>query len=112
MNLKVRFKDPLFIVQLITMIFGIITQAVAINISEITTWQKLGEVLIGILSNPYVLGTIIFNVAIGLINLFRDPTTSGLSDSARALNYQTTNDSDINYGVEISGIQNVKGDID
>ena len=102
MNLKVRFKDPLFIIQLITMIFGIITQAIAINVSEITTWAKLQEVFKGIIANPYVLGTIIFNIIVGLVNLFRDPTTSGLTDSARAQGYDSVNESDVSFGVEIA----------
>lgn len=102
MNLKIRFKDPLFLIQIVAMVFGVVSQAIAINIYEITTWSKLGEVLLCIVSNPYLLGTVIYNLIIGCINLFRDPTTSGLNDSARAREYETVNDSDVEYGVEIA----------
>ena len=100
MNLKIRLKDPLFILQMVGLVIGVITQAIAVNVNEITTWGKLGEVLLNILSNPYVLGTVIFNLVVGFVNLFRDPTTSGLNDSARAQEYESVNDSDVAYGIE------------
>lgn len=112
MNLKIRFKDPMFIIQLLSLVFGIIVQAVAISFDEITTWAKLGEVIKDIISNPYLLGTIIFNLAVGLINLFRDPTTSGINDSARAQEYLSTNDSDILYGAELITFDDVEDDGD
>ena len=104
MNLKIRFKDPMFIIQLLSLVFGIIVQAVAISFDEITTWAKLGEVIRSIFANPYLLGTIIFNLAVGLINLFRDPTTSGINDSARAQTYESVNSSDIRFGVQLADV--------
>ena len=44
---------------------------------------SLGALLMGALRNPYVLGL----VAVSVWNACNDPTTAGLTDSARALRY-------------------------
>ena len=51
---------------------------------DLTTWAKLGEVLIMALSNPYVLGLVIVSVW----NALNDPTTKGITDSKRAMEYK------------------------
>ena len=83
MNLKVRFKNPVFIVQIILAILTPILAYAGLTFQDITTWGKLGELLLGAISNPYVLGLI----AVSVWNALNDPTTSGVKDSQRALSY-------------------------
>jgi len=83
MNLKVRFKNPVFIAQLILAILAPILAYAGLTYQDLTTWETLGKLLLGAISNPYVLGLI----AISVWNALNDPTTSGVSDSARAMTY-------------------------
>ena len=85
MNLKVRFKNPVFIVQLILAILTPILAYAGLTLQDLTTWGALGNLLLGALSNPYVLGLI----AVSVWNALNDPTTAGLTDSAQAMTYQT-----------------------
>lgn len=83
MNLKVRFKNPVFIAQLILAILTPILAYAGLTVQDLTSWQALGEVLLGAISNPYVLGLIVVSVW----NALNDPTTAGITDSAQALTY-------------------------
>lgn len=83
MNLKVRFKNPVFIVQLILAILTPILAYAGLTLQDLTTWKALGDLLLGAISNPYVLGMI----AVSVWNALNDPTTSGVKDSKRALQY-------------------------
>jgi len=82
-NLKVRFKNPVFVVQLILSILTPILGYMGITVSDLTSWTVLGGALLGAIGNPYVIGL----VAVSLWNALNDPTTSGVTDSARALTY-------------------------
>ena len=84
MNLKVRFKNPVFIAQLILAIFTPILAYAGLTFQDLTSWPALGQILIGAIKNPYVLGLIVVSVW----NAFNDPTTSGLTDSAQAMTYE------------------------
>lgn len=83
MNFKVRFKNPVFISQLILAILTPILAYAGLTLQDITTWEALGNLLLGAIQNPYVLGLVTVNVWSALT----DPTTEGLGDSARALTY-------------------------
>lgn len=83
MNLKVRFKNPVFIAQLILAILTPILAYAGLTMQDLTSWAKLGEILIGAIGNPYVLGLIIVSVW----NALNDPTTAGVSDSIQAMTY-------------------------
>lgn len=83
MNIKVRVKNPVFWVQIFLSILTPILAYAGLTAQDLTTWAKLGEVFIMALSNPYVLGL----VAVSVWNTFNDPTTTGLGDSERAMNY-------------------------
>ena len=50
-----------------------------------TSWAALGSLIVQAVSNPYVLCL----AAVSVWNALQDPTTPGLSDSARALGYTT-----------------------
>ena len=83
MNLKVRFKKPVFIAQLILAILTPILAYAGLTVQDLTSWQALGEILLGAIRNPYVLGLIVVSVW----NALNDPTTAGITDSAQALTY-------------------------
>lgn len=83
MNWKVRFKNPLFIAQMILAVLTPILAYAGLTVKDLTTWQALGELLMGALSNPYVLGLVVVSV----FNAVTDPTTSGVTDSEQALTY-------------------------
>ena len=82
-NWKVRFKNPLFIAQMILAVLTPILAYAGLTVKDLTTWQALGDLLIGALSNPYVLGLVVVSV----FNAVTDPTTSGIKDSEQALTY-------------------------
>lgn len=83
MNWKVRFKNPLFIAQIILSVLTPILAYAGLTVKDLTTWQALGDLLMGALSNPYVLGLVVVSV----FNAVTDPTTSGVKDSEQALTY-------------------------
>lgn len=83
MNWKVRFKNPLFIAQMILAVLTPILAYAGLTVKDLTTWQALGNLLMGALSNPYVLGLVVVSV----FNAVTDPTTSGVKDSEQALTY-------------------------
>lgn len=85
LNLKVRFKNPVFIAQLILAILTPILAYAGLTASDMTTWKALGDLLIGAISNPYVLSL----VAVSVWNALNDPTTKGISDSVNAMTYET-----------------------
>lgn len=85
MNLKVRFKNPIFIAQLILAILTPILAYAGLTYQDLTSWDALGKLLLGAISNPYVLGLI----AVSVWNALNDPTTAGVTDSTRALTYST-----------------------
>ena len=84
MNLKVRFKNPVFILQLVLAILTPILAYGGLTVQNLTSWKILGEVLLSAISNPYVLSL----VGISIWNALNDPTTAGLGDSIQALDYQ------------------------
>lgn len=83
MNWKVRFKNPLFIAQMILSVLTPILAYAGLTVKDLTTWKALGDLLMGALSNPYVLGLVVVSV----FNAVTDPTTSGVKDSKQALTY-------------------------
>lgn len=84
-NFKVRFKNPIFIAQLVLAIFTPILAYAGLTAQDLTSWKALFELIIGAVSNPYVLGLVVVSVW----NALNDPTTSGVSDSQNALTYKT-----------------------
>lgn len=84
MNLKVRFRNPVFWAQIILSILMPILTYAGLTVQDITSWQKLGTLLYNAIQNPYVLGL----VAVSVWSALTDPTTAGLGDSKRAMTYQ------------------------
>lgn len=83
MNLKVRFKNPVFIAQFILAILTPILAYAGLTLQDLTSWEALGGILLGAISNPYVLGLI----AVSVWNALNDPTTVGVGDSKQAMTY-------------------------
>ena len=84
MNFLVRFKNPVFIAQLVLAILTPMLAYAGLTAQDLTTWGALGDLIVGALSNPYVLAL----VAVSVWNALTDPTTAGLGDSKQALTYE------------------------
>lgn len=82
-NWKIRFKNPVFIVQIILSILTPILTYAGLTVQDLTTWSAVGDLLIGAVMNPYVLGLVLVSVW----SAITDPTTAGLGDSEDALKY-------------------------
>ena len=80
LNWKVRIKNPYFWLGLVAVILA----AIGVSPESLTSWPILYAQIRALLSNPFAVGCVIVAV-LGYIN---DPTTSGLSDSQRAMGYE------------------------
>lgn len=87
-NWKVRFnKNNLtFIFRFLAAVFIPILVYFGLEVTDLTEWSTVWDVIVRALSNPYVVGMSIFNA----INVLFDPTTKGLADSKQALTYTDT----------------------
>ena len=80
-NIPVRFKNPWFCVG----ICGTILTAMGVSPEMFTSWGAVWEAMVNMVSNPYML----VSVVLAVLGVFVDPTTSGISDSKRALSYKS-----------------------
>ena len=80
-NIPVRFKNPWFWVGLC----GTILAAMGVSPEMFTSWDAVWEAAVNMVSNPYML----VSVVLAVLGVFVDPTTSGISDSKRALSYKS-----------------------
>ncbi len=80
LNWKVRIKNPYFWLGLVAVILA----AIGVSPESLTSWPILYAQIRALLNNPFAVGCVIVAV-LGYIN---DPTTSGLSDSQRAMGYE------------------------
>ena len=86
-NWRVRFCNPVWWSQIFLAVASPILAYYGLNFRDLTTWGAILELLINALKNPYIVGLIIINV----FNTINEPTTKGLSDSQRAMNYVMPN---------------------
>lgn len=84
-NWRVRLKNPVFWAQLATAIVLPILAYLGLQWSDMTSWAALGEILVQAVKNPVILVSVVVSVW-GIVN---DPTTAGLSDSKKAMGYQS-----------------------
>lgn len=84
-NFKVRFKNPMFIAQIILAIGAPLLAYYGLTAQDLTTWSSVFSLIRDGLLNPYVFGVIV----ISLYNALVDPTVAGVSDSRQALTYKT-----------------------
>ena len=87
-NWKIRFKNPVFYMQLILAVLTPVLAYMGLTVKDLTTWAAVGNVLLQAVSNPYVLALVLVSVW----NAVNDPTTTGISDSANALTYDKPNE--------------------
>lgn len=82
-NIPIRLKNPWFWVGVVS----IMITAIGLDPSTMTTWGAVWAAAVAVLHNPVQLVTAVLAV----LAVFIDPTTAGLSDSARALGYKAPN---------------------
>ena len=80
-NMKLRWKNPCFLVQVALAIITPIFAYFHTNIESLTSIGELGTILLKSIQNPYLLSLI----ATSLFNAIQDPTTKGLKDSSYVL---------------------------
>lgn len=80
-NIPVRFKNPWFWVGLC----GTILAAMGVSPEMFTSWGAVWEAFVNMVGNPYML----VSVVLAVLGVFIDPTTSGISDSKRAMSYKS-----------------------
>lgn len=83
-NWKVRFKNPVFIANLLLAIVVPILAYFGLKWEEMTTWVALGNLFVEAVKNPVV----VVSVIISVWNAVNDPTTAGIGDSSQALTYE------------------------
>ena len=83
-NWKVRMRNPMFWTQILLSVIMPILAYLGLTAEDLSV---LVEVLIKAVSSPYILSLVIVSV----YNAITDPTTTGFTDSKRALTYDTPN---------------------
>ena len=86
-NWKVRLKNPVFWVQIVVAIVLPILAYLGLSWEDMTSWTALGGIFLEAVKNPVIL----VSVLVSVWNAINDPTTKGLSDSQRAMEYQKPN---------------------
>ena len=78
-NIPVRMKNPWFWVGLV----GVVLAAMGVSPEMLTSWGAVADAALELISNPFMLASVFMAV----LGVFVDPTTSGISDSSRAMTY-------------------------
>ena len=86
-NWRIRIKNPAFWVSIAIAIVTPILAYFGLTAQDMTSWGAIWDVIVQAVSNPYVLLT----VAVSVYNAVIDPTSTGVTDSARALQYNAPN---------------------
>lgn len=82
-NWTVRFRNPVFLFQLLLTALAPALAYTGLSWEELTTWKSVGDLLVQAYTNPALLGLIV----VALFNQITDPTTKGVSDSTRSMRY-------------------------
>ncbi len=82
-NIPVRFRNPWFWVG----VCSVAITAIGVDPQTFTSWAAVLDGIKAVLSNPVQLCT----MCLAVLSVFIDPTTAGLSDSERALEYTKPN---------------------
>lgn len=82
-NWKVRVKNPVFWVNIAAAVFVPMLAGVGLSWEDMTSWAALWGVIAETVKSPVIVAATVVSVW----NALNDPTTAGLSDSARALAY-------------------------
>lgn len=87
-NLDVRFQNPQYWFMIAIAIITPIVSYLGLNVSDVTSWGVLIDMLGQAIANPYLLVLVIVNV----YNATVDGTTRGFKDSKMMLNGENSND--------------------
>ena len=87
-NWKIRLKNPMFWAQLVLSVIMPMLAYLGLTAEDVSSWERLADVLMRAISSPYIIGLVLVSV----YNAITDPTTTGFSDSKRALTYTKPND--------------------
>lgn len=84
-NWKVRFnkENVTFIIRFVAALLIPVLAYLGLEVTDLTSWKLIGDVLLQFISNPFLLGLTVINA----LNMIPDPTTKGITDSEKALNY-------------------------
>lgn len=84
-NWKVRFnKDNiLFVVRFVGALTIPVLAYLGLELKDLTSWNMVLEVLVNFVSNPYLVILTVINA----LNMTIDPTTKGITDSEKVLQY-------------------------
>ncbi|HCW3194993.1 phage holin [Listeria monocytogenes] len=82
-NWKLRIKNPQMWVPFLLFLGSTILATAQVEGASLTSWSALGDLLLSVISNPYQ----VFAVLFAIYGYLVDPTTKGVRDSAKALNY-------------------------
>lgn len=72
---KDRFRNPWFWIGIV----GVILTATGMDPAMFTSWGALWEAVLGVLKNPFLLGT----AALAVLGVFVEPTTKGIMDKKK-----------------------------
>lgn len=86
-NWRIRIKNPAFWVSIAIAIVTPILAYFGLTAQDMTSWGAIWDVVVQAVSNPYV----ILTVAVSVYNAIVDPTSTGVTDSSRALQYDAPN---------------------
>lgn len=86
-NWRIRIKNPAFWVSIAIAIVTPILAYFGLTAQDMTSWGAIWDVIVQAVSNPYV----ILTVAVSVYNAIVDPTSTGVTDSSRALQYDVPN---------------------
>lgn len=90
-NWKTRVKHPAFWIGMAGVVMSPILAYNGMEYSDLTTWQTVGDLAVGFVKNPYLIGATGM-AALGALGVATDPTTKGVSDSNQALSYEKPRD--------------------
>lgn len=82
-NIPVRFRNPWFWVG----VCSVAITAIGVEPQTFTSWAAVLDGIKAVLSNPVQLVT----MCLAILSVFVDPTTAGIGDSERALEYTKPN---------------------
>jgi phi LC3 family holin len=82
-NWKVRMQSVPFWLGIVGAVGAPVLAYTGMEASDITTWQKLADLGMAVITNPFLLATVLMSVA----GVVVDPTTEGFGDSDRAMGY-------------------------
>ena len=73
---KIRFKNPIFWLNVLLSVATPILAYFGINGSDLTSWSSLFSLVLDALKNPYVVGLVLVSLWNNIIN----PMTKGITD--------------------------------